>query len=185
MTETHRYALAQRLLHWLIAVLVLLALGIGMILGFLGFDGTREFFGKTVTDALYTTHKTVGVLILVLMLSRLGVRLVLGVPPYRPPLGGFERVASHTVHGLLYMALLVMPILGGLATAAGGYPVSFFGWTLPGLIGKDQALSERLFSLHGRVGWVLLGLIVLHVGAALWHWRVKRDGVMARMSLFR
>ncbi len=103
MTETHRYALVQRLLHWLIAFLVLLALGIGMILGFLGFDGTREFFGKTVTDALYTTHKTVGVLILALMLSRLGVRLVLGVPPYRPPLGGFERVASHTVHGLLYM----------------------------------------------------------------------------------
>ena len=185
MTETHRYALAQRLLHWLIAVLVLLALGIGMILGFLGFDGTREFFGKTVTDALYTTHKTVGVLILALMLSRLGVRLVLGVPPYRPPLNGFERVASHTVHGPSSM-WRSWPCRSWGARHGGGWLTRVvFGWTLPGLIGKDQALSERLFSLHGRVGWVLLGLVVLHVGAALWHWRVKRDGVMARMSLFR
>ncbi len=52
MIETHRYALAQRLLHWLIALLVPLALGIGMLLGFLGFDGARESLGKMVTDAL-------------------------------------------------------------------------------------------------------------------------------------
>ncbi len=185
MTETHRYALVQRLLHWLIALLVLLALGVGMTLGFLGFDGAKETFGGAVTNALYTSHKTVGVMILALMLMRLGFRLVLGIPPYRSPLDGFERVASHTVHGLFYVALLAMPILGWLATAAGGYPVSFFGWTLPGLIGKDKALSETLFSLHGLVGWVLLGLIVLHIGGALRHWLVKRDGVMARMSLFR
>lgn len=185
MTEIHRYALVQRLLHWLIALLVLGVLGVGMTLGFLGFDGTQETFGKAGTDALYTAHKTVGVLILVLMLLRLGFRRVLGVPPYRPPLDGFERVASHAVHGLFYVALLAMPILGWLATAAGGYPVQFFGWTLPGLIGKDKGLSETLFSLHGLLGWVLLGLIVLHIGGALWHWRIKRDGVMARMSLFR
>lgn len=185
MTETNRYALVQRLLHWLIALLVLLVLGVGMILGFLGFDGTKKTFGGEVTDALYTYHKTFGVMILALMLLRLGSRLVLGAPPYRPPLERFERVASHTVHGLLYVALLVMPILGWLATAAGGYPVQFFGWTLPGLIGKDKGLSETLYSLHGLVGWVILGLIVLHIGAAMWHWLVKRDGVMARMSLLR
>jgi cytochrome b561 len=85
----------------------------------------------------------------------------------------------------LYVALLAMPILGLLATAAGGYPVQFFEWTLPGLIGKDKALSDTLFWLHGLVGWVLLGLILLHVGAAMRHWLIKRDGVMARMSLLR
>lgn len=81
-------------------------------------------------------------------------------------------------------ALVAMPVIGWLATAAGGYPVEFFGWTLPGIIGKDQALSESLFFVHGVVGWALLGLIVLHVAGALRHWLVKRDGVMARMSLF-
>ena len=185
MTKIPRYTLIQRLLHWLIALLALLTLGIGMTLGFLGFDGVQETFGKAATNAFYTGHKTFGVLILALMLLRLGVRLVFGAPPYQSPLNAFEQVASHTVHGLLYVALLTMPILGWLATAAGGYPVQFFAWNLPGLISQDKALSEVLFSLHGIVGWVLVGLLVLHIGGALQHWLIKRDEVMTRMSLFR
>jgi cytochrome b561 len=185
MAEIHRYALIQRLLHWLIAFLVLLALGMGMTLGFLGFEGSQETFGKAMTAALYTGHKTFGVMILVLMLLRLGIRLLLGVPPYPSPLSGFEQVASRTVHSLLYVVLLAQPILGWLATAAGGYPVQFFAWNLPGLIGKDTTLSETLFSLHGVVGWILVGLLVLHMGGALRHGLIQRDGVMTRMSLFR
>ena len=185
MTETTRYTLVQRLLHWLIAVLLAVVLGVGMTLGFLGFDGTKAAFGGEVTNALYTYHKTFGVVILALMVLRLGVRLVVGAPAYRVPLTGFEHMASGAVHGLLYLALLIMPVLGWLGTAAGGYPVQFFGWTLPGLIGKDKALGETLFFLHGLVGWVILGLVILHIGGAMRHWLVKRDGVMARMSLFR
>ncbi len=185
MTETDRYALVQRLLHWLIALLVLGVLGVGMTLGFLGFDGVKETFGGDVTNVLYSLHKTFGVTILALMILRLALRLTLGVPHYRPPLPGFERVASRLVHGLFYVALLAMPVIGWLATAAGGYPVQFFGWALPGFIGKDKDLSETLFSLHSFVGWVILGLIVLHVGGAMRHWLIKRDGVMARMSLLR
>ncbi|HRY14588.1 MAG TPA: cytochrome b/b6 domain-containing protein, partial [Candidatus Competibacteraceae bacterium] len=73
MTKIPRYTLIQRLLHWLIALLALLTLGIGMTLGFLGFDGVQETFGKAATNAFYTGHKTFGVLILALMLLRLGV----------------------------------------------------------------------------------------------------------------
>jgi cytochrome b561 len=118
------------------------------------------------------------------MFLRLGFRLILGAPPYQQSLSGFERAASQTVHGLFYVALLVMPILGLLATAAGGYPVQFFDWTLPGLLAKDKALAETLFWLHGVLGWVIIGLLAVHIGAALMHWLVKRDGVMGRMSLF-
>jgi cytochrome b561 len=184
MTETNRYAMVQRLLHWLIALLVLGLLGVGMIFSFLGFDGTKATFGGDVTNALYTYHKTFGIVVLGLMVLRLGLRLVLGAPSYRQPLGGLERGVSRAVHGLFYVALLAMPVLGWLATAAGGFPVQFFNMTLPGLIGKDKALSETLFWLHGLVGWLLLGLIVLHVGGAMMHWLFKRDGVMERMSLF-
>ena len=183
MIETNRYALSQRLLHWLIALLALPALGVGLTLGTLGFDGAKAAFGGEVTGALYAAHKTVGVLILALMILRLGLRLTLGSPRYASPLTGFERVASRTVHGLLYLVLLALPVVGWLATAAGGYPVQFFAWTLPGLIAKDKALSETLFQFHGILGWMLLALLALHIGAALWHWLLKRDGVMARMSL--
>jgi cytochrome b561 len=63
--------------------------------------------------------------------------------------------------------------------------VQFFDMRLPGLIGKDKALGEALFQLHSMIGWLILGLIVVHVAGALRHKLVKRDGVMARMSLFR
>jgi cytochrome b561 len=184
MSEADRFSLIQRLLHWLLALLVIPALGVGLTLGWLGFDGTKDAFGGEVTNALYTGHKTMGVLILALMTLRLVTRLTLGAPPPVPTLTGLERLASQAVHALLYLVLLAQPIVGWLATAAGGYPVQFLAWNLPGLIAKDPALSEQLFQLHGLLGWALLVLLALHIGAALMHWLVKRDGVMRRMSLF-
>ncbi len=185
MSVVESYTLVQRLLHWLLALLVILALGVGMTLGWLGFDGARDAFGMEVTNALYTGHKTVGVLILALMTLRLVMRLTQGVPLPVPTLTRFEHLASQIVHALMYLVLLAQPIVGWLATAAGGYPVQLFAWTLPGLIAKDEALSEKLFELHELLGWALLALLVLHIGAALMHEYVKRDGVMRRMSLFR
>ena len=183
MTETGRYSLTQRLLHWLIALLAIPALGVGLTLGWLGFEGASESFGSAVTNILYAGHKTAGVLILLLMTLRLIVRLVRGTPAPVPTLTPFERIASRAVHDLLYLVLLSLPIVGWLATAAGGYPVQFFAWTLPGLIAKDPALSETLFQVHGALGWALLGLLSLHIAGALMHWLIKRDGVMRRMSL--
>lgn len=185
MSEVDRFSLVQRLLHWLLALLVIPALGVGMTLGWLGFDGARDAFGMEVTNALYTGHKTIGVLILALMTLRLVLRLTLGAPPPVPTLTQFERLASQAVQAAMYLVLLALPLVGWLGTAAGGYPVQFFAWTLPGLIGKDPALSEQLFELHGLLGWALLALLALHIGGALRHWLVKRDGVMRRMSLFR
>jgi cytochrome b561 len=77
-----------------------------------------------------------------------------------------------------------MPVVGWLATAAGGYPVEFFDWTLPGLIDRNPALSKTLFALHALIGFVLIALILVHAGAALLHWLLWRDGVMQRMALF-
>lgn len=180
-----RYALVQRLLHWLIAVLVVLALIAGGTIGFLGFDGMRATFGVEGTNFFYTSHKTLGVLILGLMVLRLLARLTLGKPAYAVPLPAPQRVASQTVHTLFYVLLLVMPVLGWLATASGGFPVHLFHIELPGLIGRNDALSDTLFLWHRIVGITLVGLIALHVAGAIYHWKIRRDGVMQRMSLFR
>ena len=179
-----RYTLIQRLLHWTIAILVLGALSVGMIFGTLEYDGTVKAFGQDMTNLLYKYHKTLGVLILGLMVVRVIVKLVWGRPEYADPLTPFQRAASGAVHGLLYVSLLAMPMLGWAATAASGYPVAFFDWTLPPLIGKDKALGEILYQWHGYVGFLIIGLVAVHIGAALMHWRVLRDRVMTRMSLF-
>lgn len=179
-----RYSLGQRLIHWLAAVIVLGVLAGGLILNAYGFDGLKESFGIEVTNFIYKYHKTFGVIVLALMSLRLVVRVIQGKPDYDPPISRFEASASKAVHALLYVALLVQPVLGWAATAAGGFPVEFFNWNLPGLIGKDKALSDTLYGLHGSVGWLIVALLVLHIGGAMKHWLVNRDTVMKRMSLF-
>lgn len=179
-----RYSLLQRLIHWAVAIIAVGLLAAGLTLGILGFDGAKEAFGLDATNALYKYHKTFGVIMLGLMTLRLVLKLMLGRPDYNPPLPRFNMVASSAVHGLLYVSLLVQPVLGWLATASGGFPVQFFSSKLPGLIGKDKALSETLYGLHGLVGWLIIALIAIHVGAALMHAFIKRDTVMSRMSLF-
>ncbi len=184
MTGYPRYTLLQRLIHWAVAIIAICLLAAGATLGILGFDGVKETFGMPVTNAIYKYHKTFGVILLGLMTLRLVLKLTLGRPDYDPPLPRFNAVASAAVHGMLYVALLVQPMLGWAATAAGGFPIEFFNSTLPKLIGKDPALSKTLYSIHGAVGALILALIAVHVGAALMHAFIKRDTVMKRMSLF-
>ena len=179
-----RYTLLHRLLHWAIALLVLCSLIAGAFLWFYGFSGLKDTFGLPATNAIYKYHKTAGVLILALMLLRLGLRLGAGVPAPLASLTPVERSLSLAVHWLLYATLIGMAVTGWLATAAGGFPVEFFDMKLPGLIGKDQALSETLYLVHGLLGLTILALAALHIAGALRHWKVKRDGVMRRMSLF-
>lgn len=184
MHELDHYIYPHRVLHWLVAVVVLLALISGLTLGFLGFEGAVKLVGQSGTNFLYTSHKTLGVALLLLMTLRIMTRVVFVVPAHDPPLTPFERIASASVHHLLYVALMVMPLLGWAATASGGFPVEFFHWHLPSVIGEHRELSEQLFMWHGRLGWLMLMLMTLHIVGALYHWRIKRDNVMKRMSLF-
>lgn len=177
------YAAIQRILHWLIALIVLVLLAAGLVLGSLGYEGLVEQFGNDITNLIYKMHKTFGVLVLALMALRLMLRLAIGAPAYARPLPGWQLAASRVSHWGFYLLLIAMPVVGWLGTAAGGYPVEFFNWTLPGLIGKDPELSQALFDLHGLIGWLLMALILVHVAAALAHWLFWRDGVMGRMGL--
>lgn len=184
MHETDRYAYPHRVLHWLVAAVLLFSLATGLTLGTLGFEGARDTLGMAVTNLLYTTHKTLGVIILGLMIARVVTRSIFVVPLHDPPLSAFQYTLSHSVHALLYLVLLIQPVLGWVATATGGFPVQFFHWTLPPLMGENEALSEQLYTWHAWVGWTILVLIALHIAGAFYHWLLVRDGVMKRMSLF-
>lgn len=181
--ESKRFNFVQRLLHWLVAILAICVLAVGLtflIQG--GYEGTVELFGEELTNELYKYHKSFGILIFGLMVLRAVLRWRLPVPVYDPPITRVERVASRTVHILFYVILIAMPIGGWLATAAGGYPVQFFNYELPGLIGKDEELSKTLFQLHGTGGLVLLVLMFLHIAAGMRHFW-KKDGVVRRIAL--
>ncbi len=182
MTYTvSKYSPLQRLLHWGIGLIVLAVLAGGLAMGFLGFKGVTEQLGETGRNLLYLLHKSFGLLILAAMVLRIIVRIRKGAPEYDPPLTRMESLASMAVHKGLYLSLFAMPIFGWLATDALDYPVSFFAVSIPQFIDKDPELGGLLYELHEIFGWVLLGLIVVHIGAALMHFFVKRDRVLHRM----
>lgn len=179
-----RYPLILRLLHWLIAIAVIGVLALGLTLGVLGFEGARDTFGEPATNMIFKYHKSFGIVVLGLMVLRLLVRLFMHKPPYDTPMPRVNRIMSNAVHGLLYLLLLIQPVLGWAATAAGDFPIEFFNTELPKLIAKDEALSATLYNVHFGVGLVLLVLITVHVTAAIFHWLSVGDTVMKRISLF-
>ncbi|MCG6940322.1 MAG: cytochrome b/b6 domain-containing protein [Thiohalocapsa sp.] len=181
MASAYRYTFLQRLLHWIIALVVFGLLAIGFVFWRLG-DGIVDTLGKETTGQLFMYHKSFGVLLLILMVLRLVLRRLSPPPAYEKPLTGLEKVISGGTLLLLYILLIGLPIGGWLATAAGGHPVQFFDWTLPGFVGENKALSEQLFTYHGYAALAVAALLVLHIAAGIKHWKLK-DGIMRRISL--
>ncbi len=182
MIAANRYTFPQRLLHWLLAILIFGLLAGGLSFWALGYEGLVKLVGERIANDLFMYHKSFGILILLLTAFRLWLRRRHPAPPYDPPLSLFERLVSGVLMIVLYLLSLALPIVGMLATSAEGYPIQFFGFNLPGLIPVNKELGEQLFDLHG-LGALILGLTVLvHMAAGIKHWRLK-DGIMARISL--
>jgi cytochrome b561 len=92
------------------------------------------------------------------------------------------RFAAQWSEYALYALLLIQPILGLLQTNSRGDRVDlFFLGQLPALIGTDRPLAKQLLEVHVTVGLLLLGLIALHAGAALYHHFWRRDDTLEAM----
>ncbi|HEY5798550.1 MAG TPA: cytochrome b [Bosea sp. (in: a-proteobacteria)] len=163
-------------LHWLTAVLIALQYGLARLMG----DETRDLLGRF---ALYQWHKSVGLTVALFVVLRLALRLILPAPaPVRvTPL---LQYAALIVHAGLYLCLVALPVTGLLMVSSAPIqiPTLYFGWfVVPHPIGPDKATYEWMRALHERAfdGLFVLGLI--HIGAALLHQFVWRDGLMRRM----
>ena len=81
----------------------------------------------------------------------------------------------------LYVLMIAVPVVGYAMVDAKGYDVAFFGWTAPDLVATDKALADRLNDLHSILAWALTAVVAVHIGAAVWHQVIVRDGTMQRM----
>ena len=173
-TRNDGYPSTSKLLHWLIAICVLTTAPVALTMTRIGKGPTQ--------DMLYNFHKSLGVLILILMLLRLLNRLAVGAPIADPNIEPWQKKVSSAVHGLLYLLLLAMPVVGYIANSAYGAPTPFFGlFTLPKIVGDNEALAKQLFTLHRWVGYFVILLVLMHVGAAVYHHFIRRDVVLKRM----
>jgi cytochrome b561 len=182
--QISRYGYFRRLVHLALALVGLGLLSVGMLFYFFGHDGLQAKFGADTTAMLYQYHKSFGLVALVLALMVFSMRRRSGVPPYDPPLALMLRFPSKLVHWLIILAMIVMPILGLIGTVTGGHPVTFFQWNLPAFMAENKGLSEQFFHYHALVGWVLLGLVGIHLGGVYVHAAIAHDNVNGRMGLF-
>ncbi|EKT4522550.1 cytochrome b [Pseudomonas putida] len=168
MTATVFHPLA-RLVHWLMAVLILAMLFIGVSM--VGDLSPRH-------PLLVELHKATGLTLLVLVVLRIALRLTLPHPPLPRDIPPIQRLAAGASHLLLYGLMLAMPLLGWAMLSAGDYPRPL---QLPAIAPHDLQLYAVLRQAHGWAGYLLFATILVHLGAALMHAWVRRDSVLRSM----
>jgi cytochrome b561 len=170
-------------LHWTIAAAILaqLATGPWMV------RAIRSADSQPLAFHAYQWHKSLGLTILVLSLLRLCWRLANPPPPLPATMTRIERKAAVAIHGLFYLLTLGTPLVGWVMVSASplGLPTLVFGlfeWphiALPADLGSRVEATSK--TVHRTMGYAFIGLLTLHVAAALKHHLIDRDDVLARM----
>jgi cytochrome b561 len=169
-----KYSDAARVLHWLIAACVLTLVLLGLILKL---DSAHD----ALRDRIDFVHISLGLTVLVLMVARLAVRLASPPPAPSAAIPPMEQRLALAGHRAFYVLLFAQPVFGIMFEQAHGSKLSWFGlWHLPQIIGKNSAVHDWFAFLHFWGGMALIALILLHVGAVIWHHR-QGTPVLQRM----
>jgi cytochrome b561 len=171
------YAPTIRWLHWLVAALVLLQIGLGL------WVTQAAPADDALKMGLYATHDGVGLVIFTAMLARLAARLRHGALAPGPGTPEWSTRLARANHVAFYILLLVQPVLGWFNNGANGFPLSVFGlFDIPAPIGRSEALAGVFSAAHFTVAALLGLLIVLHLLGVFYHVAIRRDGVLRRMA---
>jgi cytochrome b561 len=173
--QTAGYTGAAKTLHW--ATVALLAAQ------FIVAWSMPEIRRNTQPETMINLHLSLGALMLIVVVLRLAWRLTHAEPLPAAGLPPWMERSSRAVHRLLYGLLIVVPILGWMNASFRGFPVTLFGLVdLPSLLAKRTPGFGWTGDVHGLLAnYAMLALIGLHVAAALYHYFIRRDGVLQRM----
>jgi cytochrome b561 len=176
MAPPRRFSVFSRLLHWVMAIMVLamLFIGIGMV------ASLRDYHW------LLTIHRPLGIAILVLVAIRLVNRLLHPAPPLPAHMPSWQRFAAKASHVLLYALMFALPIVGWAMLSAARYPVVLWGpLLLPPILKHNAMLYAQLRELHTVLAFLLFATFLAHMGAALMHALIHRDGIFESMAPWR
>jgi cytochrome b561 len=167
-----RYDIVSVVLHWLIALLVLLQFALAELWG---------FAARPTRHAMENLHVSFGILLTAVIVARIAWRLTPGhrVPPI---VSGRTEMLARAMHYLLYVLLVAQAALGFVTRWSEGEPLAFFGLVVPAPFAPMARATHHLFmDLHDWLGWAIVVLAAGHAAAALYHHFVLRDGVLVRM----
>lgn len=173
MNQTRHFNFLARALHWSMALAITIML----------FVGAAMVVSLRYRETLLDLHRPLGLAILLLAIVRLANRLRHAPPPLPADLPRIQVWAAKASHWLLYALMLAMPLIGWGMLSAGAYPVVLFsGVNLPAILPHSPALYGFLRPLHGVLAYLLFFTVLGHLGAALFHAWVRRDGVFGQMA---
>jgi cytochrome b561 len=172
-----RWGLVAQGLHWVAAALVVYLLGQGFWM--------TGFAPRDERLAHYASHASVGYFLLALVFVRMLWRWMSRVPPHPAGAPPWERVAAMASHIALYLLLLAESYVGWALAGTYLQPLdrTLFGLVrFPPIVRPgNRELHATLEGGHTVLAWILLVLIAIHVAAAFYHWKIRRDDVMQRM----
>lgn len=170
----HSWGSAAKTFHWLIAALILAQFPLGWAAANWKLSPTKFY--------LFTWHKSIGLSILALVVLRLLWRWVNPVPTLPASMPGWERVAAHVDHLVLYLLMFALPLTGWIIDSASNIPFKVFWlFRLPRIVSPSKPLEEVFKEIHDNLSIAFAVLLAVHIGAALWHHFVRCDTVLARM----
>ncbi len=169
-----RYTSPAIALHWLMAVLLIILFAVGLYMHELPLSPWKL--------TIYSWHKWAGVTAFLLVLARLAWRLTHRPPALPAAMSPSMRLAAHLGHAALYLLMIAIPLSGWLMSSAKGFQTVYFGvLPLPDLLAKNKELGDLLKEVHETLNWMLLLVVVGHVGAAIKHHLIDKDDVLTRM----
>jgi cytochrome b561 len=169
------YDPVARTVHWLSFLLAVIATSLAY-----GISGAPRH--GAAREWLLMLHGSVGIAILPLMLFWGAWRLRHSAPPLRPVLAWIEVLLARATQAAIFLLFILMPVTGYAALAAAGNAVSFFGLVaIPPLVPQSGRLAQAAIALHLSGQLLIYALLAMHIGAALLHRLVRRDGILERM----
>ena len=169
------YGAVSITIHWLSVVLILILFGLGLWMVDLAYYHLWYHRAPAI-------HKALGVLLFVLTIARLGWRITNPSPQAIATHTHIERKAAHAVHHILYLLLFTTMLAGYLLSTADGRPLTVFDWfSIPAVVSNLPHQEDIAGTVHKILAWSLIGMVLLHAGAALKHHFIDRDKTLLRI----
>ncbi len=176
-TSIPKYHILMRIMHWLMAILILGMIAVGWYMVGLQKDAP-------IREVLYFIHKSFGVTVLFLVILRVILRLFTTVPALPDSIPVLERKAAHLAHYSIYLFMFIVPITGYMMSNMFGRSVSWFGITMPQVFASNRELGGFAREMHEILPYVFLAVIFLHAAGALKHRffdKNPKNDVLSRM----
>jgi cytochrome b561 len=171
-----QFTVLSRVLHWVMAAMVLtmLFIGVGMVASLADYH------------RLVSIHRPLGISILILVVVRYVNRRLHQPPDFLDTMSPLERRAASASELLLYALLFLLPLVGWAMLSAARYPIVMFGaFHLPPILPQNAGLYALLRRAHTLLAYLLFATFIAHFSAILFHTLVLRDGILDRMALWR